>query len=221
MTLEIPVTAHSAYGLDVEMSLLLPGAAPAPWDAAVREAARLLADFPWERGGPGPACLSTLALTLFHRQHPHPTGEAPGQQTALGGPAGAPPDVVGHRLQAGAHPLAAGDVDGLLARLLLLRTQMDDLQAQLALQQRHHPAADVRRGLGGGALGAPVAQLADDAGEESGRVLGAAGVVEAGRHQRLVAGGGQRVGAGPHDNVQALPGPGRRLPAPAALAGLQ
>ncbi|MFE5298092.1 hypothetical protein [Streptomyces sp. NPDC056632] len=41
---------QSAYGLDLEMSLLLPSSAPAPWSDAVHEAARLLADRPWEKG---------------------------------------------------------------------------------------------------------------------------------------------------------------------------
>ncbi len=75
---------------------------------------------------------------------------------------GAPADVVGDGLQAGAHPFAAVDVDGLLAGLFLLRAQVDDLQAELALQQRHHPGADVRRGLGCGPDPAPVAQFAGE-----------------------------------------------------------
>ncbi|MFE7753996.1 hypothetical protein [Streptomyces sp. NPDC057429] len=76
-----------------------------------------------------------------HREHPHPAGEAAGEQAALDGPVGAAADEIGNALQALAHPLAAHDVDGFPAGLLLLDAEVDDLQAELALQQRHHDGA--------------------------------------------------------------------------------
>ncbi|MFD9206619.1 hypothetical protein ACFVZM_10075 [Streptomyces sioyaensis] len=59
----------SAYGLEVEMSLLLSSSAPAPWGAAVHEAARLLVDQEWERNSPASVDLGTLSLLLFARTH--------------------------------------------------------------------------------------------------------------------------------------------------------
>ncbi|MFF0551133.1 hypothetical protein ACFYUL_19455 [Streptomyces sp. NPDC004311] len=60
---------HSAYGLELEMSLLLPSSAPAPWGAAVHEAARILVDQPWEQGSRASVDLCTLSLLLFARTH--------------------------------------------------------------------------------------------------------------------------------------------------------
>ncbi|MFE9912431.1 hypothetical protein [Streptomyces clavifer] len=73
-----------------------------------------------------------------HRQHPHPAGEAAGEQAALDGSVAAAADEIGDALQALAHPPVAHDVDGFLVGLLLLDAEVDDLQAELAQRQRHH-----------------------------------------------------------------------------------
>ncbi|WP_143065971.1 hypothetical protein [Streptomyces sp. CC53] len=65
----VKLDGQSAYGLDLEMSLLLPSSAPAPWCAAVHEAACFLADRPWEGDSRASVDLTTLSLLLFARTY--------------------------------------------------------------------------------------------------------------------------------------------------------
>jgi len=61
----------------------------------------------------------------------------------------------------------------------------------------------------------------DDAGQQSGRVLAAAGVVKAGEHQRLVPVAGEGVGAGAGDGPQPVEVGTNGLAAAASFSGLQ
>ncbi|MFD7667747.1 hypothetical protein [Streptomyces sp. NPDC059788] len=90
--------AQSAYDLDLEMSLLLFSSAPDRWVTAVHEAARILINRPWVRGGRAGDELCTLALLLFARTYtgerqPHdvPTAEL---HDALAGPADREPQII-------------------------------------------------------------------------------------------------------------------------------
>ncbi|MEU6662119.1 hypothetical protein [Streptomyces sp. NPDC046821] len=89
---------QSAYDRGMEMSLLLASSAPAPWGAAVHEAARILADRPWTSTSRSSAELSTLSLLLFARTY---TGDRTPQdvpiaelRAALDGPADQEPAQV-------------------------------------------------------------------------------------------------------------------------------
>ncbi|MFI8102098.1 hypothetical protein [Streptomyces sp. NPDC086023] len=87
----------SAYSLDLEMSLVLPSSAPAPWSPAVHEAARLVGRS-WQEDESKPIDLLTLALLLFARTH---TGTRAPQDVpvaelrdALSGPADREPQII-------------------------------------------------------------------------------------------------------------------------------
>ncbi|MET9373970.1 hypothetical protein ABZX98_07445 [Streptomyces sp. NPDC002992] len=89
---------HSAYDLDLEMSLLLPSSAPASWAAAVHEAARHLVDLRWEADCRATDDLTTLSLLLFARTY---TGDRVPQDVpvielreALTGPADREPQFI-------------------------------------------------------------------------------------------------------------------------------
>ncbi|MFD6115156.1 hypothetical protein ACFWG0_34375 [Streptomyces yangpuensis] len=89
----------SAYDLDLEMSLLLPSSAPASWDAAVHEAARLLVDQPWDQSSGAPVDLCTLSLLLFARTYhgdcaPRDVSAAELSE-AFHGPADREPEIIG------------------------------------------------------------------------------------------------------------------------------
>ncbi|MGW4051385.1 hypothetical protein ACWENA_11180 [Streptomyces sp. NPDC004779] len=80
----IDLVDPSAYALDLEMSLLLPSSAPAPWSPAVHEAARLIGRS-WQEGESKPTDLLTLALLLFARTHGHPRSPGRTGRNTAGG----------------------------------------------------------------------------------------------------------------------------------------